>query len=186
MPELRMDLYGMLPEQHQAGPNVRKIYSIVEDQAAQFNARVEDVRAQLYIETATWSLPDWEAEYGLQTDPTLPIERRRELVAAKRRGRGTTTKAMLERVAAAFSGGEVDVDNIPDTYRFRVTFVGVYGVPANMAGLQATIEEIKPSHMAVEYVYRYYTYAELNDTGQTYEELAASGITYDDLYNRRF
>ena len=115
----------------------------------------EDALGQRFVESATWGLSRWEAELGLVTDHTVPVAGRREMIKAKMRGAGTTTAAMLERTASAFSGGDVRVEEVPGEYRFILRFVGTLGIPPNMAGLIQTIEEIKPAHLAYEFAYTY-------------------------------
>jgi hypothetical protein len=59
-------------------------------------------------------------------------------------------------------------------------------VPAQIDLLKETLREIIPAHLAIDYVFRFFTYAELLATEKTYGEIAATGKTYDDIYNRRF
>ncbi|WP_246608366.1 YmfQ family protein [Paenibacillus agaridevorans] len=118
-------------------------------------ASAADLANQFYVSTATWGLSYWEQEFGLATDPSMSYEWRREIIFAKLRGHGTVTKQMLIGVAAAFSGGEVDVLEYPDEYRFVIQFIGVLGVPANLAGFMAMLEQIKPAHLSVSFLYTY-------------------------------
>ncbi|OPA76610.1 hypothetical protein BVG16_15625 [Paenibacillus selenitireducens] len=116
---------------------------------------IDDVLKQVFVKTATWGLELWERELGLTTDNTKPYERRREMILAKLRGSGTTTKEMIKSVAAAFSGGEVKVFEYPSEYRFEVQFIGVMGIPPNMAGLMQVLEEVKPAHLTYNFKYSY-------------------------------
>jgi len=110
---------------------------------------------QFFVQTATWGLEHWERELSLTTDNTKPYERRREMILAKLRGSGTTTKEMIKGVAAAFSGGETEVVEYPNEHRFEVQFIGVMGIPPNMAGLKQVLEEIKPAHLIYTFKYTY-------------------------------
>jgi hypothetical protein len=73
----------------------------------------------------------------------------------KLRGSGTVTKEYIKAVATAFSGGEVAVIEYPKEYRFEIKFVGVLGIPPNMAGFLATLNDIKPAHLGYEISYTY-------------------------------
>lgn len=77
------------------------------------------------------------------------------MIKAKLRGNGTTTPEMIQRTASAFSGGVVEVKEVPEEYRFEIHFVSTLGIPPNMAGLIQIIEEIKPAHLAYEFVFSY-------------------------------
>lgn len=140
---------------------------------------IEELLAQCFIDTATWGLEYWEYELGLQTDPSKPYERRREIIKAKLRGAGTTTKQMIKNVAEAFSGGEVTVEEEPEQARFILRFVGTVGIPPNMAGLTKAIEDIKPAHLAYEYAFTWSWWDNLTDKNLTWDE--ASTHSWDDI-----
>ena len=118
-------------------------------------AYMNDLIKNLYVKTATWGLDLFEEELGLTTDKSASYEERRERILAKKRGNGTTTKKMIKNTAEAFSGGEVDViENFSD-YSFIVKFVGVKGIPKNLALFKQMIEEIKPAHLNYELAFTY-------------------------------
>jgi uncharacterized protein YmfQ (DUF2313 family) len=135
--------------------NLKKLLDILAEQIAKLNNRTEDVRAQNIVDMSTWSLSRWEQELGLTVDTSKSFDTRREMIKAKLRGTGTTTPQMIQRTASAFSGGDVSVEEVPNEYKFIVRFVGVLGIPQNMAGLIQILEEIKPAHLAYEFAYTY-------------------------------
>ena len=65
-------------------------------QVGLLNYQIEDLINQAFIDTATWGIDLWEEEYGLDTNKLLSYEERREIVKAKKRGRGTTTIEMIK------------------------------------------------------------------------------------------
>ena len=78
---------------------------------------------------------------------------------------------MVKNVASSYSNGEVEVIEDTAHYRFVIRFVGMLGIPGNMADLKLTIEEIKPAHLMVEYEYIYNTWE--NVEVLTWEQAAA-------------
>ena len=118
-------------------------------------AYVDDLVKNLYVKTATWGLDLFEEELGLVTDKSISYEERRERILAKKRGNGTTTKAMIKNTAEAFSGGEVEVMENFNDYSFVVKFVGVKGIPKNLTLFKNMIEEIKPAHLDYELAFTY-------------------------------
>nr|WP_254628585.1 putative phage tail protein [Paenibacillus polymyxa] len=156
------------------------------EELTRLSASAYDVLDQFYIGSATWGLTRWEKIFGITTDPTKTYEQRREVLRGKLRGVGRVTAELIENVASAYANGEVDVTPNIATYTLTITFVGVFGVPAQIDILKETLREITPAHLSIDYVFRFFTYAELLDTGKTYGEIAATGKTYDDIYNRRF
>lgn len=128
----------------------------------QLSTDTEDVAAQLCVNTAAdWGLKLWEAFLGIKTDSTMDEQTRREAIKAKLRGAGTTTVAMIENVAESYTNGEVDVTEDAPNYRFIITFTSQHGRPPGLESLKAAIEDIKPAHLAVSYVFTYTTHAEL-------------------------
>lgn len=128
---------------------------IAEDIGALRDYAIPDFLSQLFIKTATWGLDYWEKELGLVTNRSHSYIRRREIIMAKLRGSGTSTKERIKSVAEAFSGGEVEVIEYNSEYRFEVKFIGVLGIPPNMAGFLAMLEEIKPAHLGYSISYTY-------------------------------
>ena len=86
-----------------------EIYRTQGYEVGQLQHDLEDLIDQCYIVTATWGLSRWEQMLGVATNMSLTYEQRREILMAKLRGQGTTTRKMIEDTATAFSGGEVKV-----------------------------------------------------------------------------
>lgn len=150
---------------------------------AKLNADIYDVLDQFFIDTATWGLSRWERIFGVTPEPGATYAQRREVLRGKLRGVGKVSVSLIENVAEAYANGDVDVTVDSAAYTLTITFVGVYGVPDQLDALKANLRDIIPAHLAIDYVFRYYTYAELTDSGNKYADL--TGYTYDDIYNRR-
>jgi len=153
-----VDLMSYLPEFYQQIRDFREMMKTAGEEIGLLWNENDSVLKQFFVSTATWGLDLWESELGLATDSTKPVERRREIILAKLRSAGTTTKQMIKTAAAAFSGGEVDVIEYPSEYRFVVKFIGVRGIPPNMPGFIAMLEQIKPAHLAYSFEYTYTTW----------------------------
>ena len=95
---------------------------------------------------------------------------------------GTTTKEMVKNVASSYSNGEVEVIEDTAHYRFVIRFVGMLGIPGNMADLKLTIEEIKPAHLVVEYEYIYNIWRDVEVL--TWEQAAA--YTWEEIRSNEF
>jgi hypothetical protein len=133
-------------------------------------AYIEDLSKNLYVKTATWGLDLFEEELGLTTDKSISYEERRERILAKKRGNGTTTKAMIKNTAEAFSGGEVEVIENFNDYSFVVKFVGVKGIPKNLTLFKNMIEEIKPAHLNYELAFTYTVWSMVMATDNTWND----------------
>lgn len=149
------DLMQYLPDYYKDVREMERLQETIGLEIGGLKVGTIDVLDQAFVETATVSLGRWEAELGLNIDSSKSYATRREMIKAKLRGNGTTTPEMIQRTASAFSGGVVEVKEVPDEYRFEIHFVSTLGIPPNMAGLIQIIEEIKPAHLAYEFVFSY-------------------------------
>ncbi len=119
------------------------------------NYSIDDLQKQFFVDTATWGLNYWECFLDIPTDLMQTIEARREVIKAKIRGVGTTTKQMIKNMSEAFSGGEVNIiENFGD-YSFTVQFIGIKGIPQNLNALKNAIDTIKPVHLDYSFKYSY-------------------------------
>lgn len=148
---------------------------------ARINYIIDDIANQFAISTATWGLDLWEFEYGIETDHSKSYEQRREILKSKRRGHGTTTKAMLKNVAEAYSNGEADIIEVFEHYRFIIKFIGSMGIPAQLDELDKIIRQIKPTHLAHSYEYSYLTWDEFDSYNYKFDELDNLDLTWDEL-----
>lgn len=156
----------------------KKVFSeIFNAEGAEFDALhvdINDIKAQLNINTTTWGLDIYEKDLGITTDYTKNLDYRRSVVKSKSRGTGKLNAAMIKLVCDAFSNGDVKVTFDGIIY---VKFTSVKGVPLNMDDLKNAVEQIKPAYILLDYLYTYNTYDMLKP--KTYNELKS--YTYDQL-----
>ena len=168
---------SLLPWYYKSNVTIEGLQNSIAKELGKLYYNLEDLINQLFIGTATWGLSIYEKELRLPTSLNLSYEERREIIKAKLWGRGTTTKQMIKDTAEAFSGGEVDVIEYPEKYKFVVKFIGVKGIPRNMQGFIDMLETIKPAHLAYEFKYTFTVWNHL--TGLTWGQVNA--MTWDEL-----
>ena len=171
------DLMELLPDAYKGSAEVVELQGAFGHWADALDAARDALFAQMFVQTATFGLKNWEAALGIETDETRNVDFRRARVLSKLRGAGTTTKGMIQNVAESFSNGDVAILEYNGESRFEVKFVGTIGIPPNMDDLTDAIEEIKPAHLAYTYVFVYRTHAEL--ARLTYGQMGA--YTHDTL-----
>lgn len=153
-----VNLIDYLPQFYHDVIQMNELQKILGYDVGNIKYASDDVKNQCLIATATWGLNRWEKVFGIDVDMSRSYEHRREVILAKLRGSGTTTKEMIKNVAMAFSGGEVAIQEFTEESRFLVQFIGIKGIPPNMAGLTKALEEIKPAHLAYSFKYTYTTW----------------------------
>jgi uncharacterized protein YmfQ (DUF2313 family) len=202
-------MYDYIPNYYEDIREARAIVDSGSATIAGLNADINDVLAQFYVDTATWGLAIWERIVGLpsaatysvwdtmaqrsvlldtleyktwdliEKSYTLSLDERRSAVKSRLRGAGTVTKTMLVSVCAAYTGGTVEIIEIPADFRVQIVFTDITGVPLNMDALEAVVRDIMPAHLVIEYVYRYLRWSELDGYAWSWDTLDAKGYTWD-------
>lgn len=177
---MSMDLMEYLPDYYKGNETMESLQGILSSQINKLAQSMEETIDQCFIDTATHLLSRYEKIYGLDVDVSKSHEFRRERIRAKVRGIGTVTKQMIAEVARSYSNGEVEVIEDNANSSFIVKFVGTKGIPANMADLTLTIEEIKPAHLSFTFEYTFNTWNDISC--MTWEE--AGSLTWNELRER--
>ncbi|GEP65800.1 hypothetical protein CBE01nite_35680 [Clostridium beijerinckii] len=173
------DLMKYMPDYYITSKVMKELENSNSLELGRLNYKIRDIKNQLWIDTATWGLSYWEKEYGIETNLLLGYEQRREVLKAKKRGQGTTTKQMIKNVAETFSGGEVNIIQDNPNYAFVVQFVGVKGIPKNMQLFKDMLENIKPAHLGYTIKYTYTVWNVLKENKLTCNN--AKLKTWDEL-----
>lgn len=165
-----MSLNDYITSNYKGKKNISKLIKVIDGENAQLKLYADELQDQAVISKATWGIAEWEKELNIEHKPDYSLEERREVIGARIRGRGTTTKAMLINAAEAFSGGEVDIIEKPEEFEFIIKFVGTKGVPTNMGDFTDMLDTIKPAHLVYAFEYTYTTWGELKE--RTWDEVA--------------
>ena len=132
---------------------------IFESQQAEvdlLNNNIQDLIDNLFVETATWSLENWEKKYNIPIDLDDTLENRRSRILARMVSKGQPfTKETIEAIANQFTNGSVEViEHLEDDY-FTVKFVSTKGIPPKIQDVYDAINEVKASWLDVEYEFKY-------------------------------
>ena len=153
-------LRQLIPLRYLSSPEVCEIADALQPELDAMQDAIDDVLAQLTLDTATWGLVLWERDYGARSNLSQTYQERRDHVRSKLRGVGTVNCAALESIAASYVSGETTVTEVPEEYLLRVAFRGVYGVPSNLQDLKNVLRTMRPAHLALAYIIRYRLWSE--------------------------
>lgn len=144
-----MKLIELLPDYYQKSAETADLQNAIGTETEKARAAADDLLAQLNVDTATWGLDLWEKAYGLQAQASESFDARRRRIKSKMRAIGTTTVEKIRSTAQSFSGsdGIVEVTEHNPKYRFDIRYIETLGLPPDMKGLTAAIDEIKPAHL---------------------------------------
>ena len=119
---------------------------------------ISDVQQQFFLDTATWGLDIFEKELDIVTISSKSYSDRRSVISAKWRGAGKLTLELIKQTADAFVNGDVEVTF---TGTIEIDFTSEIGRPPNIEDVYKAIEDIKPAHLGVKYIFRFRTHSEV-------------------------
>lgn len=112
---------------------------------------IEDVKLQLFPQTATWGLKYWEERCGLPTNADEPLQTRRNKVIAKLQSKHIMNPKRMAMVLQKYTGADIKVIENTAPYTFEIDLIGRTTFPKSLEQLYQTVKKIKPSHLAVNY-----------------------------------
>lgn len=119
------------------------LFNVIGIELDELNKFCEELYDQAHIETATWSLPMWEKEYGITPLEDQTIEQRRErLLQMKKKSAFNPEK--LRKLIESMTGVEVEVVENTNKNTFLVRLKGSVD---NLDDVKEQINLIKPAHL---------------------------------------
>jgi len=158
---------------------MQELFKSIELEFERLKDKVALTENQFFVILTDENIQNHEQDVGLTPDPSADIETRRGRVMSRLRGTGTVTKTMMKNVAASFVNGDIEIIEYPSQYCFAVKFTSRTGIPYNIADIQAMVEEIKPAHLAVEYIFTYRLWEDVIDTLQNWTTVKT--YTWDEV-----
>lgn len=158
-----------MPAYYKNSKIVKEIIDSIEAECLLLRKQTQLAENQFFVILSDSNIQNHEQDVGLTPDPSAGIDTRRGRVLSRLRGTGTVTKTMMKNVAASFVNGDIEIIEYPSEYCFAVKFTSRTGVPYNLSDIQNMIEEIKPAHLAVEYIFTYRLWQDVIDSLQDWD-----------------
>ena len=147
-----MKLIDKLPFFYEECPKTNTIQDGLSSEINNLYSKVNSTIDQLYVNSATWGLSEWEKFADIKkTDGT--IEQRRARVASKLKAKGTTTLEVMKSLCKSYAE-DIRVTEIYNEYKILLELIITKesDIPKtyNFADMNEAIWEIKPAHLAHE------------------------------------
>lgn len=126
----------------------------------------EGLGNQTVPQTADWSIPDWEAEYGISPDPSLTDDQRRTNIIMRMNFVAPANPARLEQIASAASGVPCEIIENIGKNTFAVA-MREYG--GNIPNMKTTLDTAKPAHLI------YIVYVSLQREAESHVHIGMAG-----------
>ncbi len=159
---------------------MKQIQKTLGAEAKEVRKTVSAILEQFFVDTATWGLTLWERELNIKPDAKADYEARRTEIKARLRGTETTTTGLIKRIAKAFTGSDVEVDEYYNIFHVVLRFLRRGGQP-NLPALRRVLEEVLPCHLTLDMEFTWATWRLLKDCGITWGMIKDLGLTWEDL-----
>lgn len=174
------NIISNLPQILRKDPLVNELAKAAGKSLDDSNSEVIDQYKNLYfVDTATWGLESFEKELGITSDLEKSYESRRAVIQAKWRGAGKLTLDVIDSICDSWKNADVDVQF--DEGIISIKFVDTGGIPENLEDLKEQIENVKPAHIPVMWLFSYLTWDMLETIFPSWDALEARNLTWDEL-----
>ena len=110
-----VDVLRYLPKFLAESPTFKNTQDALSREHERYRLKLVDTARQFFLETATWSLPDWEKFLGITPREGASFEARKAVCRVKLRGLETMTPANTVRLMEEFfTSGHADVEELGD------------------------------------------------------------------------
>lgn len=126
------------------------------------SAKIAEIASNFFFDTLTQDGVEYfEDLLKITPSDTQTLDDRRYAIQAKWLMNNHNSIALIQRVCNSWKRGEVEVSFAGG--KIRITFVGSYGVPADLDGLLVAINEVKPAHIGYEIIIKYIRKREIHN-----------------------
>lgn len=141
---------------------IKDLYAAIGAAFDSLQADTAQVVANSLISSADLATVEmYEQHLNIKADSSKSLQERREIIIAKLRGNTTFNLAQLQAVCDSWKNGEITADF--KNGKIKLTFVGEYGIPSDLAALKEALDEVKPAHLAIDYGFRYLLIKEIHN-----------------------
>lgn len=115
----------------------------------------DSLALQVVPQTATWSLPYWEEQYGIVPNPSWNMERRRQQVVNKMRSRGPMNPYKVAQIVSVAAGADSRIEERTGKNHFTV-YINSMPSMVDEAAVRKELNIVKPAHLIYDIVYEQY------------------------------
>lgn len=134
------------------------IAKITQTKIENLEIKIKDIQSNIFLDTATWAMGIFEKELDINYTEDKTIAERKSIISAKWRGAGKLTLELIQDTVKAYTSNVV---NVKFNGTIIIDFTNKIGKPNDIDSIFKSIEDIKPAHLSVDYIFRYRTWGDL-------------------------
>lgn len=134
-----------------------QIIGTVMDNLDEWTGSLQD---QVVPQTATWSLPYWEDQYGIASEESWTYERRRQNIINRCRSRAPMNPHKLSEIISVASGADARIEELTGKNHFTV-YISENAENVDEDFVKTEIDKAKPAHLIYDIKYEQHVNGEL-------------------------
>lgn len=151
---------------------IAELFTAEQPELDRMERELTELLKQFYIKSATYSLDQWEDEFGIERNSSLTLMQRRARVLAKLNSNPPATVKMLENlVFQILSANAVTIVEHPSEYHFDVYVNSDYLIETFEIADEA-VRLARPAHLSYKFINRLIR----NSTSRIYYGIAGGYI----------
>ena len=140
-------LKDRLPQFVRGMKEMALLLGVDQEEIDRLEAFIEEMIRQFCISSATYSIEDWEKEFGIEKNSTLTLGQRRAQILAKLNTRAPSTVKMIENLVIKVLGEQrVEVLEDYENYSFTI-IINSDHVLENMLIAGEAVRKARPAHL---------------------------------------
>lgn len=140
---------------------VQNVVGAIQTEDDEIRAEITQLLNNLFFDTCSEEmLTIYEKEAGIVPLASQTLDDRRASVSAKWKSTGKCDITQLQTIADSWKFGKVSVDFYNS--EIVITFIDK-GIPADIEGIKFSLEEVKPAHLPIRYIYVYNTWSDISE-----------------------
>ena len=133
---------------------IAQLFTAEQPELDRMKAELTEIIKQFYIKTATYSLDQWEDDFGIERNTALTLMQRRARVLAKLNSNPPATVKMLENmVLQVLSANVVTIVEHPPEYHFDI-YVNTDYLVETFAIADEAVYLARPAHLSYKFINR--------------------------------
>lgn len=158
---------------------INEISRVSELEKEEAKAFIKSVRDNLFFDSMTWGIELWQKELQLNFTSTMTDAEKISSIKSKMRSTGKASEELIKRICDSWNNGSVNVDFVDG--QIQLEFIDIGGIPSDLNSLEERIEEVKPAHLAINYIFKWLTWSMWDSWNINWDEFDGLNLSWDEL-----
>ena len=144
---LPVNLKRYLPNFLTKDESINDLLEVHSEEHEKYRQLLLDALDQLFVDSATWGLSEWEETLGIYAKPTDSYEQRRNRILLKLQGHQTSTLAFMKSLVERYCSEDCHIDIVEENETYTLHIVSTNGRIVYTKDLMEAIDTYKPAHI---------------------------------------